>query len=157
MKAESQKLSKTLSGVSGEYFVAAELSRRGFIAAVTLRNSRGIDLLVSRVGGKRAATIQVKTLQSGNQEWLLSKDDDNPKSEDHFYVFVALNGVEGNPEYHVVPGSVVSEESASNHKLYLSKNKKDGTLRKDTAMRTFRPGERFRGKWGTLTVHTGGI
>lgn len=36
-----------LSGVAGEYFVAAELSRRRFIASVTLRNARGIDVLVA--------------------------------------------------------------------------------------------------------------
>jgi len=29
------------SGVSGEYFVAAELSRVGYIASITLRKTRG--------------------------------------------------------------------------------------------------------------------
>jgi len=33
-----EKLSNILGGVSGEYFVAAELSRRGYIASITLRN-----------------------------------------------------------------------------------------------------------------------
>lgn len=41
MKPNSQ-----LTGVAGEYFVAAELSRRGFIASITMRNSPGIDILV---------------------------------------------------------------------------------------------------------------
>ena len=45
MKSEKDKLSTALSGISGEYFVAAELSRHGLIAAVTLRNTRGIDIL----------------------------------------------------------------------------------------------------------------
>jgi hypothetical protein len=39
------ELSSGLAGVAGEYFVAAELSRHGFIASVTLRNSKGIDIL----------------------------------------------------------------------------------------------------------------
>ena len=38
------ELSSGLAGVAGEYFVAAELSRHGFIAFVTLRN-KGIDIL----------------------------------------------------------------------------------------------------------------
>jgi hypothetical protein len=35
------KPSSQLTGVAGEYFVAAELSRRGFIASITMRNSQG--------------------------------------------------------------------------------------------------------------------
>jgi hypothetical protein len=33
------KPSPQLTGVAGEYFVAAELSRRGYIASITMRNS----------------------------------------------------------------------------------------------------------------------
>ena len=40
------KISSILAGVSGEYFVAAELSRRGYICSVTLKNTKGIDILV---------------------------------------------------------------------------------------------------------------
>src|SRR5437660_12290839 len=41
----TKKLSTIQAGVTGEYFVAAELSRRGYIASLTLRNTRGIDVL----------------------------------------------------------------------------------------------------------------
>jgi len=34
------KLSTIQTGVSGEYFVAAELSRHGYVASLTLRNTR---------------------------------------------------------------------------------------------------------------------
>ncbi len=37
------KLASTLVGVAGEYLVAGELSLRGYIASITLRNSKGID------------------------------------------------------------------------------------------------------------------
>ena len=39
---ERHSLDRILVGVSGEYFVAAELSRRGFVASITLRNTRGL-------------------------------------------------------------------------------------------------------------------
>ena len=42
-----KKLSTIQTGVAGEYFVAAELSRRGYVASLTLRNTRGIDVLAS--------------------------------------------------------------------------------------------------------------
>ncbi|PIW68446.1 MAG: aspartate ammonia-lyase, partial [Candidatus Omnitrophica bacterium CG12_big_fil_rev_8_21_14_0_65_42_8] len=37
-------LNPILSGVAGEYLVAGELSRRGYIASITLRNSKGVDI-----------------------------------------------------------------------------------------------------------------
>ena len=42
--ANKDKLDPVLAGVSGEYFVAAELSKRGYIASITLRNTKGIDV-----------------------------------------------------------------------------------------------------------------
>ena len=55
------KIPSILSGVSGEYFVAAELSRRGFIASLTLKNTKGIDILVSNFNATKSIGIQVKT------------------------------------------------------------------------------------------------
>jgi hypothetical protein len=51
-----QKLSSILTGVSGEYFVAAELSRRGFLCSVTLKNTKGIDILVANEGATKKVT-----------------------------------------------------------------------------------------------------
>ena len=50
-----------LAGVSGEYFVAAELSRRGFIASITLRNTRGNDIVGTNASASKTVTIQCKT------------------------------------------------------------------------------------------------
>ena len=38
----NNKVSSILVGVAGEYFAAAELSRRGYIASITLRNTKAI-------------------------------------------------------------------------------------------------------------------
>ena len=45
------KPSSQLTGVAGEYFVAAELSRRDLIASITMRNSPGIDILATDMRG----------------------------------------------------------------------------------------------------------
>jgi hypothetical protein len=45
--AVTDRIPPVLTGVAGEYFVAAELSRRGYIASISLRNTRGIDILVT--------------------------------------------------------------------------------------------------------------
>ena len=66
------KLPKGLTGVAGEYFVAAELSRRGYIASITLRNTRGIDILASNADATRQVAIQVKTNQGSKPQWVLN-------------------------------------------------------------------------------------
>ena len=61
------KPSSQLTGVAGEYFVAAELSRRGFIASITMRNTRGIDILATNSEAKSAVTIQCKSSRDKNK------------------------------------------------------------------------------------------
>lgn len=48
-------LETTLVGFAGEYFVAAELSLRGYLASITLRNSRGIDIIASSSDASKRA------------------------------------------------------------------------------------------------------
>jgi hypothetical protein len=57
------KIPSVLVGVAGEYFVAAELSRRGYIASISLRNTCGLDILATNQDASRSITIQVKTSQ----------------------------------------------------------------------------------------------
>ena len=85
------KISKIQSGVAGEYFVAAELSRRGRIASITLRNTRGIDILASNEAGTRSVMIQVKTNQGSDRQWLMNKKAETDRGADLFYVLVNLN------------------------------------------------------------------
>jgi hypothetical protein len=60
-----------LTGAAGEYYVAAELSRRGWLATVTIKNSPGTDVLAQRLGTGRVVSIQVKTAGFGNRSSLL--------------------------------------------------------------------------------------
>lgn len=69
----SSPLSTILTGVAGEYFVAAELSRRGYVASLTLRNTKGIDILVSNPDATRSVGIQVKCHRGTKREWVLTK------------------------------------------------------------------------------------
>lgn len=145
------RLSKILSGVSGEYFVAAELSRRGYIASITLRNSRGIDLLCAAEGGDRAVRIQVKTNQSSRPEWMLSRKAESHADDDLFYVFVCLHGLEGSPTYHIVESAVVADYCRTSHAEWLSQPKVDGTPHKDTSMRIFADADgEYLGAWDRL-------
>jgi hypothetical protein len=132
-----KKLSKTLSGVAGEYFVAAELSRRGNIASITLRNTKGVDILAADEGGSKTAMVQVKTNKGAERSWMLNSKAEGISEDRLFYVFVALGGEGGVPSYHVVPSSVVAEYTATSHRTWLAGVKSDGSARKDTSMRKF--------------------
>src|SRR5689334_20306482 len=112
-------LAKTLSGVAGEYFVAAELSRRGYVASITLRNTRGIDILASNGDATRSVGIQVKTNQTTTREWILNKKAETNLAANLCYVFVALNGLKA-PSFHVVPSSVVAAFVSDAHRNWLA-------------------------------------
>ena len=71
--AQRSRLSTGLCGIAGEYFVAAELSRRGYIASLTLRNTKGIDILASNTDETKSVGIQVKAIQGGGKEWMLKE------------------------------------------------------------------------------------
>ncbi|WP_217266121.1 hypothetical protein [Vibrio cholerae] len=145
------KLETNLVGVAGEYFVAAELSRKGYIAAITLRNSRGIDIIASNGDGTKSVSIQVKTNSNGSDKWILSQKSENFSSDNHYYVFVAMSADGNQPSYHIVPSKYVAEKIKNEHKTWLSIPKKDGKLRKDSSMRTFCDKEKkFLNKWDSL-------
>lgn len=130
-------LESTLVGVAGEYFVAAELSARGFIAAITLRNSRGIDIIATLPDGKRSVSIQVKTSSKQGEKWILNKKDEVPRSGSHFFVFVLLQGDANRPSFHIVPSLVVAKYIKNSHRRWLRGKRPDGQPRKDTSMRQY--------------------
>jgi predicted AAA+ superfamily ATPase len=89
------------TGLSGEYFVAAELLRRGYSVGITMGNTKAIDILAEKDG--KQLIIQVKSIfKKKNVGWPIMKDKIEGK---HYYVFVNLNGDKMTmPEYYVATG-----------------------------------------------------
>lgn len=144
------KLSAVLSGIAGEYLVAAELSRRGHLAALTLRNSRGVDILASNASATRSVGIQVKTNQKGRSKWVLNKKAEAMRGANLFYVFVNLNAMSG-PEFHVVPCARVANFIRRYHRRWLASPRRDGRPHRDSKMRKFIDSEgEFRDRWDLL-------
>jgi hypothetical protein len=130
------KLPTSLTGVAGEYLVAAELSRRGYVASLTLRNARQIDILASNAAASRSVGIQVKTRQGSRPRWPLSKRAESDFADNLFYVFVNLNDG-GQPDFYAVPSKVVAYAARESHKVFLQTPGRRGQQRKDTSMRMF--------------------
>lgn len=97
MNKESIKLSRNSSGLSGEYFVAAELYRRGFSVGMTIGNAKAVDLFAEI--NEVTHSVQVKTIfnkKSSGWPIMIKQVKDNV-----FYVFVNLNGTDF-PDYYVL-------------------------------------------------------
>lgn len=125
------------SGVAGEYFVAAELSRRGYIASLTMKNTMGIDILAASADASRVVGIQVKTTRDGHTSWLVNGLDKKVKVGNHqFFVFVSMNKM-GRPSFYVVPRNDV---------IRLSK----ATMRDGRMPKFADPTGKYRNKWKLL-------
>ena len=131
------KLSKGITGIAGEYFVAGELSRRGFMASITLRNNDSIDIHASKDCGNKIFAIQVKTNQNGGRSWPLNKKSELLKAKNLFYILVSLKGLTERPEYFIVPSEYIAERMKSGHAKWLAKLGKKGQPHNDTNMRQF--------------------
>jgi hypothetical protein len=147
------KIASVLVGVAGEYFVAAELSRRGYIASISLRNTRGIDILATNQTSSRSVTIQCKTKQVARKTWPLNKKSEGFVSAKHFYVFVAFGGVGERPRYHIVPSRVVSKYIITSHRRWLRTPGRNGRRHVDNNMRQFADREgRYLERWDLLKL-----
>lgn len=146
-----RKLSPIQIGVAGEYFVAAELSRRGYVASLTLRNTRGIDILASNADASRSVGIQVKTSGRNRRRWMLSKKAEKDLAENLFYVLVLLGQDTLLPEFYIVPRAEVAKYVRESHAEWLRTPGKKGQEHRDTNVRQFDdPKGKFKDRWDLL-------
>jgi hypothetical protein len=83
------------SHLAGEYFVAAELHKRGYTVALTIGNAKAIDLIVEHE--RKTLCIQVKAIrQKKNVGWPILREKILSKV---LYIFVCLNKDDQPPTY----------------------------------------------------------
>lgn len=124
------------TGNSGEYFVAAELERRGFIVAVPMSNVENFDILAINRETYKQYAIQVKTTSYKKKKWTLTKKNENLVADNIIYIFVTLNNLD-TPSYHIVPSKIVAETIKSTHVAWLSCSGRDGKPHNDNNLRNF--------------------
>lgn len=154
-----KKQDYNITGATGEFFVAAELSRREFIATLTLKNAPMIDVIATDIEKGISLNIQVKTRSERNKQgWLLgSKVEQKTTVKNHFYIFVNLLEKDLLPEYYVIPNNIFAEYQKKKHKDWMSSLGKNGQTRKDSSIRNFKPegedrifGEKYKNNWQVL-------
>jgi hypothetical protein len=127
-----------LVGTAGEYYVCAELCRRGHLALLTPKNNPVFDVVATSTDGSKSVTIQVKTRSIHNKQgWKLGanmESVEHPKGQ--FVVLVNLH-VSGLPDFYVYQHSELAKRVQAVYSAYMSKPKKDGTTKKEVGFRWF--------------------
>jgi hypothetical protein len=142
------ELSRFQVGIKGKDLVAAELSRRGYIAKPN--NTRGNHILASNSDATRSVAIQVRTARSVRPAWILKEKAEADLAENLRYVFVCL-APEGSATFYVVPGQVVASYVHESHAEWLKTPGRQGQAHRDTPMRRFKdPTHEYKDRWDLL-------
>ena len=137
-------------GNCGEYFVAAELERRGFSVAVPMSNTELFDILAFDRKTYKQWAIQVKTTSGKKDEWTLSKKNEDIDGKDIVYIFVKLNDLKM-PEYYIVPSHDVAGYTKESHKAWLNTPGRSGQAHNDNNLRKFcDEDKKYFAKWDYL-------
>lgn len=149
------KLTTAQVGRAGEFFVAAELHRRGGYAVTFAGNMPGIDVIASDVSHTRHITLQVKTRTSGTWHASVPRDAEQGlpvPDESSFWAFVDLS--KDQPEYYFAPRSWMRNDIYETHAAYLARhggarpNSPESRHHAITAARI----EQWRDRWDVLGI-----
>lgn len=100
-QANSTNNENQLTGISGEFFVAAELAKRNFQVAISLGNAKGVDLFATHPETGKTFEIEVKTLRSKPNCFTLKSE---RIQDNKAFIFVYLNDRYEAPDYYIVIG-----------------------------------------------------
>lgn len=136
---QTRRTAYNITGVAGEYFVAAELSRRGWIATMTIKNTPNIDIIATTIDGRRSLSIQVKTRSTGNRQgWILNKGIETLVPGHNFLIaFVDLKGNDDRPDYFIIPKNRFAKWIAKRHQEWLVTLGRSGRAHVDNPIRAF--------------------
>ncbi|MBS1597314.1 MAG: hypothetical protein JST75_03755 [Bacteroidetes bacterium] len=134
------EISPNNTGLSGEYFVAAELYRRGWSVGMTIGNAKAVDLFAEK--DDTVVQIQVRAIYwRKNSGWPMMK---NKIKMNCIYIFVNLNA---NP--------IISKMSAPDYFICTSveakKNMKQYRTRGIMNVGILN-NERFKNRWDKLQL-----
>jgi hypothetical protein len=159
-------MDNTQVGLAGEYYVLAQLTQRGFVATLTLANTKGVDILVTNQELNKLFKVEVKTSTKMPAKSKLFGDGlfyDFPMGKKHeeiidpnlIYCFVVLEDAESLPKFFIVPSEFVANQIKEQHQQWLNVPRKKPV--KDTPLRKFRipvedPNE-FENNWAVFSEY----
>lgn len=145
-KQQEHKTNNNAAGAAGEYYVLAELLRRGYIASILYECAEDYDILAYHPDNKKHLKIQVKTGQQKSLSWTLGNSAPGYDQET-YYVFVTLLDNES-PQYYIVHSETVHYRAEKRHNTLTESgmprtNRRKFILEKEEALR-------YKDNWNML-------
>lgn len=102
----------TMIGNAGEYYVVAELLKRGIVAALAPRNTPAFDVLATN--GSKTIKVRVKTKSEQYAKWQWNAKDDGTifrhiEPNDDYVAMVNLTKETRDLAYYIVPTMIIDE------------------------------------------------
>ena len=145
MSKQSEKYHLSLAG---EFFIAAELQRRGVSAAVTYGNAKKADVVAFPDSGDKVVVVEVKT--TTQKQWVVGNR--TPEKSDKIWVFVHIpNEARQSPTYFVLTQTEIHNILIPIEKEYLRKYREkhgeDYGNRTGVCNLTLKQAEKHRDAW----------
>ena len=123
---------------ASQFFVAAELCRRGWVAVVTTGNCPNTDILCSNKEGTRFVHIQVKTFRPGDTTCSVGRRAEKDYGKNFFWVLGGIPRPESNepPTYYIIPARTMATRVKRAHEKWLATPGKRGQEHQHTDFRT---------------------
>ena len=106
MKGRIKAGEGALIGNAGEYYVVAELLKRGIVAALAPRNASSFDILATKENRTVRIRVKTKSQEYSDWQWVAKKDGStfrNLSKEGDFTVLVDLAMETKDLKFYVVP------------------------------------------------------
>jgi hypothetical protein len=119
----------TLIGNAGEYYVTAELLKRGVIAALAPRNAPAFDILATKLDKTVRIRVKTKSAEYDAWQWMAKKDGiifRHLHPEDDFTVLVNLTSETRDMEYFVIPTQALNQWLADDFETWVNTPGKNG-------------------------------
>lgn len=132
------KKSNNLVGVTGEYYVCAELGKLGVLALLTPKNNPLFDIVAVSPDASKTVTIQVKSMGLENEQgWKLNKQITEKKNIPNLYLVLVNLKQEGVCDFYIYTYDEFVDKVNFVYNKYISQEKRDGAKRKEVGFRWF--------------------
>ena len=150
MPISSRQADKYHLSLAGEFFVAAELQRRGIAAAVTYGNAKKADV-VAFSGGSFAVAIEVKSTSS--PRWVVGGVLPQPSIAP--WVFVHIPSISAEPPSFFVFSQLqlhelLSPRDTAYRRAFLAKHGEEYGDRRGVVNLSLTEAQPFRNQWRTI-------
>lgn len=130
---------KTHRGNASQFYVAAELCRKGLVAVITMGNCPNTDILCSNKEGTKFVHIQVKTFRPRDKDCSVGSKAERYYGDSFFWVLSGIpepSDKDQTFKYFIIPSKEMSRNVRKSFELWATTPGKKGQVR--SQVNTFR-------------------